>query len=58
MSFRACGVNHVQYSHSQHSTLETAAASVTADVPGRVWQEMEYRLDICRAATAAHTELR
>jgi hypothetical protein len=38
--------------------IREAAASVTADVLGRVWQEMEYRLDVCRATNRAHIQLR
>jgi hypothetical protein len=56
-----CDANHVQCSYSKHSTPETAnqeaAASVTAAVLGRVWQEMEYRLDVYRATSGAHTKL-
>jgi hypothetical protein len=57
-----CEANRLQCSYSQHSTLETAnqgvAASVTPDVLGRVWQELEYCLDVCRATNVAHIELR
>jgi hypothetical protein len=38
--------------------IRAAAATVTADVLGRVWQQMERRLDVCRTAYGAHTELR
>jgi hypothetical protein len=34
------------------------AASVTPDVLGRVWQEMEYHLDVYRATNRAYIELR
>jgi hypothetical protein len=37
--------------------IKEAVASVTPDVLGRVWQEMEYHLDDCRATNAAHKEL-
>jgi hypothetical protein len=37
--------------------IREVAASVTPDVLGRVWQEMEYRLDVCRAASGAHLKL-
>jgi hypothetical protein len=38
--------------------IREVAASVTPDVFGRVWQEMEYGLDVCRATNAAYIELR
>ncbi len=31
--------------------------SVTPEMLGRVWQEWEYRLDICRATNGSHIEL-
>jgi hypothetical protein len=34
-----------------------AAASATPEFLGRMWQRMEYRLDVCRATKGAHTEL-
>jgi hypothetical protein len=37
--------------------IREAAASVTPDVLGQVWQEMEYRFDVCRANNRAHIEL-
>jgi hypothetical protein len=43
--------------HLKQRTSE-AAASVSPDVLGRVWQEMEYHLDVCRDTNGAHTELR
>jgi hypothetical protein len=56
-----CEANRLQCSYSQHSTLKQrireVVASVTPDVFGRVWQEMEYRLDVCRATSGAHIEL-
>ncbi|GBM83578.1 hypothetical protein AVEN_99441-1 [Araneus ventricosus] len=32
--------------------------SVTPDVLTRVWEELDYRLDVCREANEAHIELR
>jgi hypothetical protein len=37
--------------------IRAAIASVTPDVLGRVWQEVEYRLDVCRATNGSHIEL-
>jgi hypothetical protein len=57
-------VKQIMYSARIHNiklwkqAIKEAAASVTADVLGGVWQEMEYRLDVCRATNGAHTELR
>jgi hypothetical protein len=44
----------------QHLTrpISEATASFTADVIGRVWQEMEHRLDDYTATNEAHIELR
>jgi hypothetical protein len=38
--------------------IREVAASVTPDALGRVWQEMEYHLDVYRATNGAHIELR
>jgi hypothetical protein len=51
-SIRVDNIQHLK------QRIREAAASVTPDVLGRVWQEMEYRLDVCRATNGAHTELR
>ncbi|GBN36143.1 hypothetical protein AVEN_260616-1 [Araneus ventricosus] len=32
--------------------------SVTPDVLTRVWEELDYRLDVCRATNGAHIEMR
>ncbi|GBN25045.1 hypothetical protein AVEN_108528-1 [Araneus ventricosus] len=32
--------------------------SVTPDVHTRVWEELDYRLDVCRATNGTHIELR
>jgi hypothetical protein len=37
--------------------IREVAASVTPDVFGRVWQDIEYCLDVCRATNEAHIEL-
>ena len=34
-----------------------AVEFITARVLLNTWQELEYRLDICRATTGAHTEV-
>jgi hypothetical protein len=39
-------IHNIQHLKQQ---IGEAAATVTPDVPGRVWHEMEYRLDVCRA---------
>jgi hypothetical protein len=36
--------------------ISEADASVTADMFEWVWQEMEYRIDICRMTKGAHIE--
>jgi hypothetical protein len=48
--------NSYNIRHLKHRIRE-AAASVTADVLGRVWQEMEYCLDVYRATNGARIEL-
>ena len=37
--------------------ITNAINSVTPEMLGRVWQEWEYRLDICRATNGSHIEL-
>jgi hypothetical protein len=57
-------VKQIVYSIRNHNVqhlkqrIRGAAAPVTPDVLGRVWQEMEYRLDVYRATNGAHMELR
>jgi hypothetical protein len=53
-------VYSVRIHNIQHlkQRIGEAAASVTPHVLGRVWQEMEYRLDLCRATNEAPIELR
>jgi hypothetical protein len=43
--------------HLKQRIMEVAA-SVTPDVLGRVWQEMEYHLDVCSATNGVRIELR
>jgi hypothetical protein len=52
-------VYSVRIHNIQHlkQRIREAAASVTPDVLGRVCQEVEYRLDVCRATNGAHIEL-
>jgi hypothetical protein len=38
--------------------IRETAAYVTPGVLGRVWQEMEYRFDVCRATNGTHIEFR
>jgi hypothetical protein len=39
------------------SNLDHLKEWITPDVLGRVWQELEYRLDVCRATKGAHIEI-
>jgi hypothetical protein len=48
-------VHNIQ--HLKHRIWESAA-SVTPDVLSRVWQDLEYSLDVSLATNRAHTELR
>jgi hypothetical protein len=56
-------VKQIVYSVHMHNIqylkqwIREAAASVTPDVLGTVWQEMKYPLDVCRAKNGAHVEL-
>ncbi|KAG8308320.1 hypothetical protein J6590_002408 [Homalodisca vitripennis] len=36
--------------------ISSAILTVTPDMIGRTWQEVDYRLDICRATNGAHIE--
>jgi hypothetical protein len=49
---------HIHNIQHWKQRIREAAASVTPHVLGRVWQEMQYRLDVCRATNGAHIELR
>jgi hypothetical protein len=48
---------HIHNIQHLKQLIKVAAASVTPDVLGQVWQEMVYCLDVCRATTGAHMEL-
>jgi hypothetical protein len=37
--------------------ITTAIAAVPVDVLSRVWGEVEFRFDVCRAVNSAHIEL-
>ena len=37
--------------------ITQAINSVPPDMLGRVWEELEYRLDVCRATNGPHIEL-
>jgi hypothetical protein len=56
-------VKQIMYSARIHNVqhlkqpIREAAASVSADVLGRVWQEMQYRFDVCRVTNEALIEL-
>jgi hypothetical protein len=51
-----CSLRIQNIQHLKQRIKETAA-SVTVDVLGRVWQEMECRVDDCRATSEAYIEL-
>jgi hypothetical protein len=53
-------VYSVRISNIKHlkQQIKEVAASVNPNVLGRVWQEIEYRLDVCRATNGAQIELR
>jgi hypothetical protein len=36
--------------------ITEAVAAVTCDMLRRVWEELDYRLDICRVTRGAHIE--
>jgi hypothetical protein len=36
--------------------ITEAVAAVTCDMLQRVWEELDYRFDICRATRGAHIE--
>ena len=39
------------------SRITEAINSVTPAMLGRVWQELEFRLDLCRATNGSHIEM-
>jgi len=36
--------------------IRTAIETITADMLQTVWNELDYRVDVCRIATCAHIE--
>jgi hypothetical protein len=40
-----------------HQRITAAIAVVPVDVLSRVWGEVEFRFDVCRAVNGAHIEL-
>jgi len=36
--------------------ITTAVETITPDLPSRVWQELDYRLDVCRVTKGAYVE--
>ncbi|GBN75140.1 hypothetical protein AVEN_15164-1 [Araneus ventricosus] len=51
-SGRINDINHLK------QRITDVIRSVTPDVLTRVWEELDYRLDVCRATNGAHIELR
>jgi hypothetical protein len=49
-SVRTHGIQHLK------QRIGEVVTSATADIPGRVWREMEGLLDVCRATYGAHLE--
>ncbi|GBN98846.1 hypothetical protein AVEN_259877-1 [Araneus ventricosus] len=48
-------INDINYLKQR---ITDVISSVTPDVLTRVWEELDYRLDVCRATNGAHIELR
>ena len=36
--------------------IETAIETITADMPHTVWNELDFRVDVCRITKGAHIE--
>ena len=36
--------------------IVAAAESITSDMLTKVWEELDYRLDVCRVTNSAHIE--
>ncbi|GBN64556.1 hypothetical protein AVEN_202588-1 [Araneus ventricosus] len=51
-SERISDINHLK------QRITDVINSATPDVLTRVWEELDYRLDVCRATNGAHIELR
>jgi hypothetical protein len=47
-------INNIEHSKAR---ITEAVHSVTPDVLHRVWQELQYRLDVCKATNGSHVEL-
>jgi hypothetical protein len=47
-------INDIEHLNAR---ITEAVHSVTPDVLCRVWQELEYRLDVCKATNRSHIEL-
>jgi hypothetical protein len=52
-------VYSVRIHNIQHlkQRIREVSASVIPDLLGQVWQEMTYRLDVCKATNGGHIEL-
>jgi hypothetical protein len=48
---------HIHSSEHLKQRIRGPSAPLTPDVVGRVWQDMEYRLDLCTTSNGAYTEL-
>jgi hypothetical protein len=47
-------INNIEHLRAR---ITEAVHSVTPDVLRRVWQELEYQLDVCKATNGSHIEL-
>jgi hypothetical protein len=50
LSFVAAVVNHVNYQ------IVEAVTAIDRQMMQRVWQELDYRIDICRVTKGGHIE--
>jgi hypothetical protein len=48
---------HINSADHLKASITEALHSVTPDVLRRVWQELDYRLDVCRATNESHIKL-
>jgi hypothetical protein len=48
--------HHPPYLHDLHTLITAAVALVDRDMLTRVWDEMDYRIDICRITKGGHIE--
>ena len=44
------------YVHLLTVRIKTAIETITADMLQTVWNELDYRVDVCRITKGAHTE--